>query len=162
MRKRLIVAATAATLSLGAAIPLVASAAQAGGTTGRVSLVDQIASKFSLNKADVQKVFDDNRTANQATHSQAFTARLATLVKDGQLTQVQADKIQAKQTEIAAFKASLKSKTPAERQAAMKTERDAVAQWAKANGIDASYLMPGRGGTMGPGGHGGMHSSDVN
>lgn len=153
MRKRLIVAAAAATLSLGAAIPLVANAAQATSTTGKVSLVDQIASKFSLKKADVQKLFDDNRTANQATRSQAFTARLATLVKDGQLTQAQADKIQVKQTEIAAFKASLKSKTPAERPAAMKTERDAVAQWAKDNGISASYLMRG---------HGGRHGSDVN
>lgn len=162
MNKRLLMTVAAVTLGLGVAVPLVASAAQTGSATGRVSLVDQIASKFSLNKADVQKLFDDNRTANQATRSQAFTTRLGTLVKDGKLTQVQADKIQVKRTEIVAFKASLNSKTPAERQAAMKTERDAVAQWAKDNGIDASYLMLGRGGSMGMGGHHGMHDLDAN
>lgn len=140
--------AAAVTLSLGVAVPLVASAAQTGSAAGRVSLVDQIASKFSLNKADVQKLFDDNRTANQATRSQAFTARLATLVKDGKITQAQSDKIKAKQTEIQTFMTSLKGKTPIERRAALKAERVAVAQWAKTNSINASYLMRG---------HGGMH-----
>jgi len=162
MRKRLIVAATAVTLSLGAAIPLVANAAQTGTATGRVSLVDQITSKFNLNKADVQKVFDDNRTANQATRAQTAATRLATLVKDGKITQAQADKIQAKRTEMQTFMTSLKDKTLAERKAALTTERTEVTQWAKDNGIDVRYLMIGRGGMMGMGGHLGMHGLDAN
>ena len=101
MKKNLLVAATAATLSLGALVPM-AAMAQSDSTTGSSSIVDKIASKFSLNKADVQKVFDEEHVARQAEHEQAYKDKIAAAVKDGKLTQAQADKVLAKHAEMKA------------------------------------------------------------
>ncbi len=148
------VAATAATLTLGAAAPLAAHAVQAESADSGSSLVDKIASKFNLNKDEVQKVFDENRAAHEAEHEQDFKDKLATLVKEGKITQAQSDKIQAKHDEMKADRdknmESFKNMTEDERKAAMDAKRDELKQWAQDNGIDESYLMPMRGG--GPGG----------
>ena len=163
MKRNVILAAAAVTLTLGAAVPLVASAAQAGTTANRPSIVDQIATKFNLNKADVEKVFDDNRSERQTERLQDREARLATLVKDGKITQAQSDQIQAKQTEMMTFADSLDGKTRAERRATMDAKHDELVQWAKANGIDSKDLMTGRDGDMGQRGHHGMmHDAGAN
>ena len=163
MKRNVLLAAAAVTLTLGAAVPLVASATSAKTTTGAPSLVDQIATKFNLNKADVEKVFDDNRSARQTERLQDHAARLATLVKDGKITQAQSDEIEAKQTEMMTLMDSLTGKTQAERHTAMDAKRDELVQWAKANGIDQSSLMLGQGGNMGHEGHHGMmRDTDAN
>lgn len=154
MKKQLLAVATVATIGIGAGVPLVASADTSSTQSGGTSIVDKIATKFNLNKSDVQKVFDEDRAAHQAEHEQKFKDRLAQLVKDGKISQAQADKIQAKHDEIKTYMESLKDKTPSERHAAMKTKMDELKQWAKDNGIDEQYLMPGH-----PGGRGG-HMKD--
>ncbi len=153
------IAATAATLSLGAMVPLGMSvAAHAQGNNTGSSIVDKIASKFNLNKTDVQKVFDENRATNQAERKQAAANQLATLVKDGKLTQAQADLITAKRAELQADmqknRDAMKDKTQDEREAARAAEKADIDKWAADNGIDAKYLMPGPGhnGGKGPGG----------
>jgi len=139
-------------------------------------LVAAIASKFNLNQAEVQAVFDEQKTQMEAnrqakmaemeTKRQAdFVARLGELVTSGKLTQAQVDAIKAKSVELKAARAtekidmeSMKDKTEAERQAVMEArktkmeaERIALKQWAADNGIPEEYIpMAGR---MG-GGHG--------
>ena len=119
-----------------------AGIASAQTSTNGTSLVDKIATKFNLKKADVQAVFDANKSEKQAEHTADVSARLQSLVDKGTITADQKAKIEAKQAEL---------KT--EREA----ERTALQKWATDNGIDAKYLM---GGDMG--GHGGMHGDNTN
>lgn len=159
MKKRLMVAATAAALSFGAVVPAaatIATHAESGTNSSSSSIVDKIASKFSLNKAEVQKVFDEERATREAEREQAYKDKLATAVKDGKLTQAQADKAQAKHNEIKAEMEArhdeMKDKTDADRKASMEARRTELKKWAADNGIDESYLRPdgGRGGHHGP------------
>ncbi len=160
MKKNLMIAAAAATLSLGAIVPVgMSMAASAASDTAGTSIVDKIASKFNLNKADVQKVFDEERATHEAERMQKQKEELASLVTAGTLTQAQADKITAKRAEIKAEmdanRDAMKSKTEAERKTAMEAKKTELDAWAKANGIDVKYLMPGHGG-MGHGHRGDM------
>lgn len=128
------------------------------------SIIDKIATTFKLNKDDVKKVFDEERTAREAEHKAAVAGNLNQLVTDGKLTQEQADKLTAKAEELQAAreagKDSLKDLTHDERKAAMEAKRDELKKWLSDNGIDEQYarfLMPGHHGHGGPGGH---HMSD--
>lgn len=80
-------------------------------------------------------------------------------VKDGKLTQAQADLIKAKHQELRQSM-NLQGKTAAERQAALTAQADALKQWAKDNGIPEEYAQIGPGNMMGKGGMGrGMHNN---
>ena len=57
------------------------------------TLVEKIANKFNLNKSDVQKVFDDNRSENENRRETKEKSRLDQAVKDGKITKDQEDKI---------------------------------------------------------------------
>ena len=109
------------------------------------NLVTAISSKFNLNQSDVQNVVDqvmaDSRAKMEANKQQEFADRLAQAVKDAKLTQAQADLIAAKAKEVHTFMDSLKDKTVAERQTAMKTEMDSLKQWATENNIPQQFLM---------------------
>jgi hypothetical protein len=123
-------------------------------STNQEGIVDKIAAKFNLNKADVQKVFDEDRTAHQAQHQQKMKERLDQAVKDGKLTQAQEDKLIAKQKELEASRQAnrdaMKDKTKAERKTAIDADRTAFKQWLTDNGIPAEYdMMGGRGGMRG-------------
>lgn len=130
----------------------------ASSTTGQNNpinnLVTAISQKFNLNQSDVQQVFDQQKQQMQAQHQQRFADRLTQDVKDGKLTQTQADAISAKMTELQtqrqADQTSLQGKTQAERQAYFKQQADALKQWATDNNIPAGYIpfggpMMGRG-----------------
>jgi len=174
MKKHLLVAGAVTTVGLaGLAGATVANAETNGSTSTNPmsSLVDAISSKFNLNKTDVQKVFDEQRTKMDATREQQVKDQVAQLVKDGKLTQAQADKINAKRAELdkqrQADMTANQNLTEAQRQAKrdeMRTQMDAkkteLDTWLKDNGIDTQYaylLMGGRGGHGGPGG---MHRGD--
>ena len=140
----------------------VASAATNPGDSGQSSVVDKLVAKFGLNKADVQKVFDEDRSAHEAEREQKVKDKLAELVKEGKLTQDQADKLSAKakelQTARQANREAMKDKTKEERKAAMEKEREALKQWLSDNKIDQKYarfvMGGGHGGPEGHGGHG--------
>lgn len=153
MKKSLLIAASAATIGLASIAGV--GLASASSHNGQDGLVDKLVAKFHLNKSEVQSVFDAQRTENQAERQAEMKTRLETAVKDGKLTQAQADAITAHQASEQSFRDSLKDKTPEERQAAMKDHRASEQQWAKDNGIPAGFLRPDgmghgpRGGGMG-------------
>lgn len=109
------------------------------------NLITAISQKFNLNQADVQKVFEEQRTQMQqqmqAQHTEQLATRLTQAVKDGKLTQAQADLITAKQAELKTFHESLKEKTPEEARTALEAKRTELQTWAQANGIPEQYLM---------------------
>jgi len=139
------------------------------------TLVTTIASKFNLNSSDVQKVVDqvmlEQRASMEAKREQSMKDRMASAVKNGKLTQAQADLITAKMTELKTKHDSQKNATmtPEERMTVMKTEMDSLKKWASDNKIPAGFMMMGmeKGGAHKPGHmglgekHGGMMNSSM-
>ncbi len=113
-------------------------------------LVTAIADKFHLNKDDVQAVFDEQRNQVHADLEAKMSAHLDQAVKNGKLTQAQADAITAKQAELNTFMQSQKDVAPADRQAAMKTEMDSLKTWAKDNSIPPGFAFRNELGRRGP------------
>ncbi len=146
-----------ATVGLGIGVPTVMATTASAQSNNSSSIVDKLASKFNLNKDDVQKVFDEERATHKADREKSFTDRLANLVKDGKLTQAQADKITAKHSEMKSQMESMKNKTKEERHKSMDQKRSELQKWAKDNGIDEKYVMLGGPEAGGPGGKRGMH-----
>lgn len=120
-------------------------------------LVNAIAQKFNLNASDVQQVFDQQRAQMDAQHQQEFEARVAQGVKDGKITQVQADQIVAKAKELQASRqseqANSANQTEAERDAARKAQMDSLKEWATQNNIPKEFMLFGGMGHGGPGHH---------
>ncbi len=146
IKKSLITGGVVTAVGLASVIGVGMASAQ-GNTAGSNGLVDKIAQKFNLNKTDVQGVFDQNKTDQQAAHTAKQKARLDQAVKDGKITQDQEDKIIAKQaelkTQMQAERDALKSKTEAERKAFKDQKRTELEQWAKDNKIPTKFLHPG-------------------
>jgi hypothetical protein len=120
------------------------------------SLVQKIADKFGLKKEEVQAVFDQAKEEHRSQTEAHFDTRLSQLVTEGKITEAQKQLIVAKRQELEANRQSqmdsIKTKTAAERKAAMDAERQKLEEWAKQNGIDLKYLLFGGRG-KGPGMH---------
>ncbi|MDB5186294.1 MAG: hypothetical protein JWL85_817 [Candidatus Saccharibacteria bacterium] len=128
--KSLAVAGAVATIGLTSAVGIgVASAATSSSSSDSSSLVEKIASKFNLNKDDVQKVFDENKVAREAEQQQKVSDRLQKAVDAGKITATQKTLIENKSKEL---------------QTARDTERTELQKWADDNKIDAKYLMGGK------------------
>lgn len=170
-KKSKMIAATAFVLgvtAMGAGVAnadtVTASAANTAKTQHITSLVAAIATKFNLNSSDVQaiveQVMSEERAKMETAHEAQATTRLNQAVTDGKLTQAQVALITAKQAETKAFHDSLKGKSEADVQAAMKAYMTSLKQWATDNKIPEGFGMfvggPGRGGPGGKG-HGGMN-----
>lgn len=153
IKKPILITGAASLVALGGvtATGIVSAAAAPSSTTGQSGLVDKIASKFHLNKSEVQAVFDQNRTEHQAKRQQKFEDRLNQAVKDGKLTSGQKDQILAKEKELKDYRDSLKGKSPQEVHKLMKAKLDELKAWAKQNDIPMQYLRPGPGGPHGSG-----------
>lgn len=121
------------------------------------SMVDAIATKFNLNKSDVQAVFDSQHTKMEASREADVKADVAQLVTDGKLTQDQADKINAKRAELEKEREANKpsatdtTTTREQRKVEMDAKRTELETWAKDNGIDTTYLKYVMGGGHGHG-----------
>ena len=161
MKKHLVAAGIATAIGItGLTGVAVANAATDTNTSSPMSgLVDAIATKFNLNKADVQSVFDEQRTKMEAERETQVKDEVAQLVKDGKLTQDQADKINAKRAELKAAREAARTSDSTKTREQMKTEMDAkrteLETWAKDNGIDTAYLRYVFGGGPGHGFRGG-------
>lgn len=122
------------------------------------SLVDMIAQKFNLNKADVQKVFDDHKTQVQVDREKNYETRLQKAVDDKKITSDQRDKILQKHKDLLAQVQALRSadtsKTPAERRADMTKLKADITKWEQDNNIPPGYLRV-MGGGRGHGNHNG-------
>lgn len=159
--KKVIIASSIAALGVtglaGGAV--FATANSTSGTDPMSGLVSAIATKFNLKKDDVQKVFDEQRTQMETQREQEVKDQVAQLVKDGKLTQAQADKIDAKRAELVkereANRTSEQNLTDAQRKTKMEERKTALDTWLKDNSIDSQYaylLMGGHGGRGGRGG----------
>ena len=119
----------------------------------RTSLIDRIIAQFNLNKDDVQKVVDQERTQRQQEHRDRVVASLTDAVTQGKITEEQKNMILAKHEEMQ--KTRTEERTAGDRtanRAARAQERQEMVQWAKDNNIDTQYIMMGDG--MGRGGNG--------
>ena len=126
--------------------------ASAEGNTLRTSLVERIASRFNLNKDDVQNVFNEDREARQAQMEQRFEERLSEAVSKGTLTEEQKSLVLAKHEELqkereANFE-SRQGMTPEERRADAKKHREEMEAWAKTNNIPEGFIGLGAGNDM--------------
>ena len=151
MNKKIVIGTTLTAVAISILVPVAMSLpTSAYSQTGSSSLVDQLVSKFNLNKDDVQEVFDASHTEqeNQAQNNQA--EKLAAAVTDGKITQDQADKITAKlaemKTERENNRDAMADKTEAEREESMELKKTELSTWAKENDIDISYLRMTNGG----------------
>ncbi|MEK7594505.1 MAG: hypothetical protein AAB436_02630 [Patescibacteria group bacterium] len=157
-KKSLLVGAAVATISLAGlgSAGMVSAATTPSTSTDSTSIVDKIATKFKLNKADVKAVFDEDRSARDAERKADQAERLATAVKDGKITQAQADYITKAQAEIQALRGTSTPDTVTDAvKTQIKTKMDALHTWAKDNNVDAKYLGGGHGGHGGHGHFGG-------
>lgn len=158
MKKPLLIAGMATTIGLAGLGAGVANAATSDSSTSSnpmSSLVDRIATKFNLDKTEVQKVVDEQRSEMEAKRDEEVKTKLAELVKAGTITQAQSDAITAKRAELQkereANKDSNDDKTAEERKSDMEAKRIALEAWAKEQDLDTKYLR------YVMGGHGGGH-----
>lgn len=161
MKKQFIAAGLAATIGIaGVGAGVVNAAADPSKTDPTSSLVDKIATKFNLNKSDVQAVFDEQKTTRDAARETEIKAAVAQLVADGKLTQTQADAINAKRAELQkdreADRATMDGLSSEARKEKMEAKRYELESWAKSQGIDSEYLryVVGHGGPGMRHGHG--------
>lgn len=113
------------------------------------TIVEKIATKFDLNKNEVQKVFDEQKIEMQAQMQAKNEERLTILVSEGKITEAQRTLILNKHKELHESRQSdrdaLKELTPEEKKAKMEAKRTELNTWAKENGIDPDFLFLGRG-----------------
>lgn len=122
------------------------------------SLIERIASKFNLNKSDVENVFNEDRKAHQAEMTAKFEERLTQAVTDGKITEEQKTLILQKhkelQTERESDRENWKNMTREERQTEMQKRHDELKAWLEANNIPTD-LFPNFGEMDRAGRHGG-------
>lgn len=163
MKKHLAIAGIVTAVSAASitGVGIANAATDTNSTDPMSSLVTAISTKFNLSKTDVQKVFDEQRTTMQAERETKAKEEVAQLVKDGKLTQAQADAINAKRAEMKKEReehrtADRSTMTDEKRKAEMESHKTELNNWAEENNIPAEYLRYVMGGGhRGPGGHGG-------
>jgi hypothetical protein len=127
----------------------VVSATGNNNTGGNDGLVDKIATKFNLDKSEVQEVFDAEREAREAERQLKMEERLTQAVTDGKITEAQKESILAKQAEMKNYLESIKDKPAEERKTLMKEKMEEMHQWAKDNGVTKYFMMLKAGGGHG-------------
>lgn len=105
-------------------------------TSVRDTIVQKIAAKFGLKEADVQSVYDTQRTERQAEMQKRFEEMLTQSVKDGKITEAQKTAILAKHKEM---------------QTNREKEHAEWQSWLKANNLENVDLGLGFGRGMGKG-----------
>lgn len=143
---------TVATLSLALGGGLLGAKAFAETTTGNYpTIIENLASKFGLNKDEVQQVFEDTRTQERSD-------RLDNLVSDGTITEDQKQLVLDKEDEIKTKIDEINNQelTATEKHDAMDALRDEIQQWEDDNNIPERVLGPMGGMGMRGGGRGMM------
>lgn len=145
---------------------MVSAASTTDSSNPMSSLVDAMASKFNLDKTQVQAVFDEQKSAMQAEREAEMKTKIAQLVTDGEITQAQADKINTKRAELQkereTNREAMQSMTDAERKAEMESHKTEMDAWFSENDIDTEYrylLIGVRG--HGHGSPGGMRDGEM-
>lgn len=134
--------------------------ASADNTSQKTSIIERIASRFNLNKDDVQGVFNEQFKAHQEEMTQRFETRLSEAVSKGTITEEQKSLILAKHEELQKERETnleaRRNMTPEERRADAEKHRDEMKAWAESNNIPSELVgigmrdgAHGRGGGMG-------------
>lgn len=120
------------------------------------AIVQKIADKFGLNKDEVQKVFDEERTARQAEMQVKLEERLAQAVTDGKITDAQKTLILNKHKELQEERGTKRQNwqnlTREQRKTQMESKKAELETWTNQNGIDMEYFQF----RIGMKGHGGF------
>lgn len=145
MKRSLLIGATFATVAFGSGGLAMAAAGTSTSSDG-TSLAQKIASKFNLKASDVQTVIDADHTARHAQKEADAKARLAQAVKDGKLTQAQADHIQSVRDEVATLMGTSNPRDASSTvRDQIKAKTDALRAWATEQNIDTQYVSDGHG-----------------
>lgn len=155
LKNSLLVAGAVTTIGVSGLAGVSAASAQSGVGS---DLVGKLASTFHLDKAKVQKMFDEDRASHEARHEKRMSERLQKLVDNGTITAAQKTAIEAKfqelQKEREGSHDEMDNLTESQRKAKMDKERADLESWAKSQGIDLAKLkgvfMRGFGGPGGP------------
>lgn len=158
--KSLVVAGVVGTLGVATIAGTGIANAESGTTSSSdpmSSLVEKIASTFSVDKTKVQALFDQDRTDREAEREAEQAERLQALVDDGTLTATQKTAIETKikemKAEREADRSSMEELSDEERKTKMDEKRTELESWAEEQGIDLSDLKGVLGGGRGgPGG----------
>lgn len=149
IKKPALIAGALAVVSLAGLGTAGAAYATTNNSAGADSLAQKIATKFNLNINDVKAVFDEDRSAHEAQRAADQAARLAQAVKDGKLTQEQADHITSALKEIDTLRGTARPNEQTDTvHTQIKAKMDELRNWAQTNNIDVRLI--------GPGGHMGM------
>jgi hypothetical protein len=140
LSKRIMLPMAAIAMLGAAAVGTATVSAATNGQPGK--LAQKLASTFNLDPAKVQSVIDQNHTDMAQKHQAAYEERLTQAVADGKLTAAQKQAIVDENSKLKAELDAAKAKTGVERRTAMKPARQAAKDWAKAQGIDAKWLLP--------------------
>jgi transposase-like protein len=171
--KKIVLPLAVAVLTMGTLFVTPEAHAQGfGGGGGNFfsGLIQFISQKFGLDKTQVQNAVNEYHQQNKANLTPrpsrspeeiqaSEQKRLDALVQQGKITSDQEKAILAELSSIRSKynPDSLKNLTPQERRTKMQGIRDELVAWAKSQGIDSSYVLPGFGmgrpGMMGKRGH---------
>lgn len=101
-----------------------------GTSNHRQNLIDTIATKFGLDKTEVQKVFDEERSSRRQDRSKQAKQRLDEAVKNGKLTQGQADEILNQAQKFESFLDEIDDTNEDQRRTSIHNKRAEIRQWA--------------------------------
>lgn len=133
---------------------LVSAATTSTTSSGETSIVDKIASKFGLDKAKVQAVFDEERESRIADMKTERAEALKQAVTDKKITQDQADHITSAWKEIDDLRGTTKPSDESDTtRQQIRDKMDELHDWLDEQNIDLKDI----GGFGRHGGPGGMH-----
>ena len=143
MNKKIIIPAVSIAL-LGSVVTygLTSVKAETNTPTEFPPLVQKLISKFNLNKDEVSKIMEQDRSERQAEMQKRFEEKLTELVKTEKLTENQKTALISKHNEMKANKQNIREMTREERQNKMQEEKSKYEEWSKSQGIDLSLLRP--------------------
>jgi competence protein ComGC len=149
LSKSMLAAGVVTTVAIASVAGIGAASAHSNGND---SIVDRIATKFNLNREEVQTVFDEQHEKMEAERKQEQETRLQELVDNGTLTEEQKTALQAKREEMHAKMEALRDQdlTHEEIHTQMETAREEFKTWAESQGIDLSTIHPEGMGHRGP------------
>lgn len=107
------------------------------------ALADKIATKFNLNKEDVQATIGEHRGQKGANRGVRQEANLSAAVQEGKITEEQKQALIAKYKEVAGERGSRQGSSQEERDAARAEHRAGMESWAAENGINLDDLHEG-------------------
>lgn len=128
------------------------------------SLVDRIAEKFNIDKAELQRVFDEEHVARHADMTEKRAAALDKALAAEKITQDQYDYIKSAWTEIDSLRAQMMADANVDQSVRdeVKDKMQELKDWMKTNDISPSDIGLSNGLGMGGRGHGPFsHKTDA-